>query len=298
MWPLHALTLLVAVLLGERAGAGATVANALLLHAWVPDPSWYFGLNGVSWSLSCEAFFYASFPVLVVLLSRTRSWHWLLVPPTLSAIVLLGSTRLSDGTATWLLYLSPPYRMLDFVMGILLALLVRRGAAPRVRLDVALGLLVVGPLLLVATGRGITRELYGSPIIGLYDLAVLPGVCALLLAAAGLDAARTPGWLNRRPLVWLGECSFALYMTHQLVFSTVSRTLDNRPAAGLLGLLLVVPVSALAHHLVERPLERRWRVQKTPGSQRGDAARTAASTVDGPDDSGHETGGPGAMVRR
>ena len=83
VWPLHALTLCCRAARGAD-GARAAMGNALLLHAWVPDRSWYYGLNGVSWSLSCEAFFYACFPVLVVLLSRTRSWRWLLVPPAMS----------------------------------------------------------------------------------------------------------------------------------------------------------------------------------------------------------------------
>lgn len=36
-----------------------------LLQSWFPTSSVYFGLNAVSWSLGCEVFFYALFPLIL-----------------------------------------------------------------------------------------------------------------------------------------------------------------------------------------------------------------------------------------
>jgi peptidoglycan/LPS O-acetylase OafA/YrhL len=43
----------------------SALANVSLLHAWLPKMSVYFGLNSVTWSLSCELFFYLVFPLLI-----------------------------------------------------------------------------------------------------------------------------------------------------------------------------------------------------------------------------------------
>ena len=61
VYPLHlfffALALAILVLTQEAPSAGATLSNLVLLHAWVPNWDYIFSVNGVSWSLGCEAFF-------------------------------------------------------------------------------------------------------------------------------------------------------------------------------------------------------------------------------------------------
>lgn len=51
-------------------GWGEAVPNLLLVQAWWRDPYVVYGMNAVSWSLSCEVFFYACFPVTVIVLRR------------------------------------------------------------------------------------------------------------------------------------------------------------------------------------------------------------------------------------
>ncbi|GAA4974091.1 acyltransferase [Kineococcus glutinatus] len=73
VWPSHAVALALAAVLPVVSVARsweAALPNALLLHAWSTDPRITYGMNGVSWSLSCEAFFYASFPPAVPVLRR------------------------------------------------------------------------------------------------------------------------------------------------------------------------------------------------------------------------------------
>src|SRR5437773_2519695 len=62
VWPLHLLTLGLAAVLATApapGGVGTAVANAFLVHAWVPDIALIQSYNSVSWTLSHEAFFYA-----------------------------------------------------------------------------------------------------------------------------------------------------------------------------------------------------------------------------------------------
>ena len=44
------------------------MSTVTLTQSWVPSENSYFGVNAAAWTLSCEAFFCALFPVIVVLL--------------------------------------------------------------------------------------------------------------------------------------------------------------------------------------------------------------------------------------
>ncbi|GDY63763.1 hypothetical protein SAV14893_031560 [Streptomyces avermitilis] len=74
IYPVHLVTAGIALLMGftlahqPRPTLHQAVANVLLVHSWWR--LWWQTLDPVSWSLACEAFFYAAFPLLAVLLRR------------------------------------------------------------------------------------------------------------------------------------------------------------------------------------------------------------------------------------
>jgi peptidoglycan/LPS O-acetylase OafA/YrhL len=97
-YPLHFLTLLLAVpfslFAGKGIDAGQLVFAGGLMQAWILGGNVYFGMNAPSWSLSCEALFYAVFPFLaarLVTLGPARAcgsywqpcsaWRWLYPSP-------------------------------------------------------------------------------------------------------------------------------------------------------------------------------------------------------------------------
>lgn len=47
-------------------------ANLFLLQSWIPQNTAFFGVNGPSWSISAELFFYAMFPLLYLVIKRLR----------------------------------------------------------------------------------------------------------------------------------------------------------------------------------------------------------------------------------
>src|SRR6185437_14997298 len=49
------------------------ILNLLLLHSWFPQFPINNSFNDVTWSLSCEAFFYLCFPFLIRLIDRIRA---------------------------------------------------------------------------------------------------------------------------------------------------------------------------------------------------------------------------------
>ena len=131
VWPAHltvvAVVCALAVLEGERLAAGPLAASLLLVQSWVPRARYYFGVNGVAWSLSCEVFFYALSPWLLPALGRLqrRSRRYLLAALVAAAFVPPALFPHHDvefaNTHAWFTYIFPVTRLLEFCAGALVA---------------------------------------------------------------------------------------------------------------------------------------------------------------------------------
>jgi peptidoglycan/LPS O-acetylase OafA/YrhL len=253
-----------------------TLANLFLVQAWFPDILVSRSMNQVTWSLSCELFFYLSFPLLLLLLNRVPvRWLWalagVLAALTVSAPFVsqhaIGGMPLrffADGSLSfeqiWFVYLFPPVRALEFVLGMVAARLVLAGAWPRI------GLL---PACLIAVG-GYVVNLNVPYLFGIAGIAAI-WLTPLVAAAAQADVRRAISPFCGRVLVRLGELSFAFYMVHGLVVAYGYRWLiaghDLQPVAGAAALIAVFALSlALAFALftwVEQPLVRKLSAPRT-----------------------------------
>ncbi|MCD9140888.1 acyltransferase family protein [Streptomyces albireticuli] len=276
IYPNHLVTAAAAVVLALSQSRTMTghqlLPNLLLAHTWLPRFDVLTGVNAVSWSLGCEAFFYLSFPLLLAVLRRVpgrRLWWcagglatavWCV--PLASEVFLSGGTVLSPRmpysvTQMWFVYFFPLTRCLEFALGMVLARLVAEGRFPRVPL-VPAGALVLGAYAgaLHAPGQ------YGTVAVTVVPLALL------IVAGAGADVGGRPSAMRGTAMVWLGEVSFALYMVHELLIDQVARALGIGPADDLSGwqaaglslpvLGAAVGVAWLLYAGVERPVMRRW----------------------------------------
>ncbi|MBN3933108.1 acyltransferase [Streptomyces verrucosisporus] len=287
IYPLHLLTLIAAMMLAawvaQASVSGRDLAlQLLLLQSWSPDIMVRASFNGVAWSLSCEALFYALFPILIRLIDRIRPerlWAWagavvaaiLAVPFVAGRLPNQETFPGMEVTAAdlWLVYQFPGTRLLDFVFGIILARVVMEGR----RLPIGFG----GSVALVAVAY-VAAPLFPSA----YQLvAVMVVPLGLLVASATrAEAAGRRNWLSSRVMVWLGEVSFAFYITHQLVqiyghrLLGAGRTWETPQAIGVIALLFGVTLllSWALYTLVERPIMRRFATSR--GERRGRAART------------------------
>ena len=277
IWPLHLTTLVLALVLVadevSRPGVLGTLANLLLVQAWVPDHHVYFGYNAVAWSLSCEVFFYLSFPVLVRGISRlTVRAHVLLVTMVVTALVgypgvfsLTVAPRDVSGWE-WTTYVAPLWRLGEFVIGIVAALALRRGWRPRVHGWQALAGATVLASGLLAVGL-VDGYLPNRPFVEVAGMVV---VAAVIVAIAADELDGRGRVLRSRLMVALGAASYALYLCHALLFSWL---VERAPQSGdgmmrLVGwssyVALAVTAAFALHHLVEVPAERwlrhrRWR---------------------------------------
>jgi peptidoglycan/LPS O-acetylase OafA/YrhL len=251
-----------------------------LLEAWWPGSVGTHSLNGPDWTLSCEAFFYALFPFIAAVLvsARTTMLKATAVGSVVAMLALLLVLKAVFGfdAAFQISYHYPVYRLGEFVVGVAVGLLVRRGAFRAPSLGAALTAVVLTLLALCLAPRFTLVER------GVVQLITLPVWALLVASAAQTDVEGRPSFLRHPALVKLGVWSFALYLAHVplLMVITVlvpSAVSDQGFAAGIAkGVVFLAAATALAalvHVVVEAPLERRLRGTRRPSViQRQDAS--------------------------
>lgn len=262
IYPIHWLTLLAAAYLyGEfHAPTSDTwfrlLTNAALLQSFVPDVSFFFSFNGVSWSISTEMFFYAAFCLFVPLSSRALMFAWSAL--MLVIVINLLAFKGVDWFSNWLLYINPTFRFIDFLTGVLLyRLFVARPLEMSYRAATVAEFVSIA---LVALSV-IAAMVWAVPIQWRWDIYYIPSMATMIFVFAH-QRGLVSGLLNNRLLVLLGDSSFALYMVHQLVIGrwaanpeTILRLRDMARVTTILFLAAIV-LSVVLHVCFEKPVNR------------------------------------------
>jgi len=260
VWPLHLVML-----------AGA-VALALLLiltgHATVDDypfaqlplhvlllQNWGFtdhlAWNDPSWSISCEFGAYLLFPLLALAIDWKRVPTAAVIGAGAALLVLLHAVMAEGGTANLgfdIARFGLRRCVLEFATGTTIgALWWRWRDAPRgpgwiaATLSIALFLLWLG---------GTLPETLAIPG------AFATGLLAFALSSGGRGNPLEAGWLH-----YLGEISYATYLSHFLLFVMFKLALVDDahaipPILITLYLAMVLTASVTLYHLVERPAQK------------------------------------------
>ena len=188
--------------------------SIVLMQRWIPLRPVNLGGNGPSWSISAEAFFYAVFPFLVSVRGRLVACAALaLVAAALLWGVIFPSWTMTDGGAVSLLGRTfetplthfafdvfPPTRLFEFVLGMYLAKL--SGKAGAGLEAVALAVAVASVALLPLWPPAFQTAIFFIP------------ASALLIHVFSRSDGPIARLLSNKPLVILGDASFALYMIH------------------------------------------------------------------------------------
>jgi peptidoglycan/LPS O-acetylase OafA/YrhL len=260
IYPVHLVTLVAALLLARdalpairTADPQAVVANALLVSSWKAD--WWQAGNPVSWSLTCEAFFYLLFPVAIPLLRRARADLLIAAAVLLTTIVVVGPVLAGAVHLPVFWYASPLTRLPEFLLGVVLARLLRTGGWRGAR--------ILPAAILTVAGYAASAAWPSSPLST--SGFTIVGFALLTTALARADVAGQRTFLATRPMVMLGVLSFPFYMAHLLVVQTIAAgfgpSMPALPAwmAALLtlcALVLALFAALMLHYLVEVPGRR------------------------------------------
>ncbi|MFD8081591.1 acyltransferase family protein [Kitasatospora sp. NPDC059722] len=264
----------VAVFWGTGTQLSDVLRYATLTQVWVPNPKHNFTVLPPGWSLAVEAVFYLVFPFVIARFRTVRSgtsWAGLAVcvagavlMPVLAYTLPSGNIKLISepsvtGFQLWFAYVFPLGRLFDFFAGMFAAQLVASGRFPRISL----------PWVLVSFVPAYAVATYSPVLFGWRAPLIVPCVL-LIVAAAQRDVAGRPGVLASRPLLALGNASFAFYLCHYLVLYTLNIKVLHGPfgsgamvavyLASALAVSLVI--AGLLYRYVEMPLVRRFGKRK------------------------------------
>jgi peptidoglycan/LPS O-acetylase OafA/YrhL len=273
IYPNYAFSLLCALIVlavtGGVVSGWSVLTNVLLINSWFLTDGFPNAINLVAWTLCCEAFFYVTLPYVLPRLRRLsteRLYVWLAGLPVAALLVNAAAGEALPGKAALYFGFFPPTRYHEFLAGVIVGVLVVRGRW-------------AGPGLWPSTALVVAVYTAHSWV----DVSVVVPVAfaALIAAAAAADVqGRSSPW-RWRPMVVLGEASYAFYLMHFLVMTTAVHVLGRlegqrgfffgeQPLLGGAGLFLggtmtvTLLIALPMYYWLERPMMRVLR----PGTAR------------------------------
>lgn len=272
IYPMYVVTWALAVSLFAMyyTSIGVAVANLFMLQVWVPEYMTNFSVDAPSWSLAVEAIFYLSFPMLYKAFQRidaARLKYWItgavaavVATPALAYALFPSSPRIpsaheSSVSQYWFAYVLPPVRMVDFALGILVALAVRHGRWRNIGM--------LWSSLLLAGSYVLTN--YVPYLYGQRAVMIVP-IVLLIAATATADIEGRATLFRSRTMVWLGEVSFAFYLLHYIILCSLRWALGEDRMFSTPVTVAMLAGAAVASVLmswglfawIENPLVRRY----------------------------------------
>lgn len=278
IYPVHIFTFMLSIPLvifsSESYTIIETALNILLLQAWVPSGISVFSYNGVSWTLSCEIFFYLLFPVLCFLFSRFVDSSFtsniaLLMSAYLISIAMalaVGSSISQFSIQWWMALISPISRAFDFIVGTAAGFLYIR-VRDYLNITKAKGTLIEIASFMALFIFYLWHHNYATAYIWNNSIYFNLFIAALIFSFS-FQSGVLSEILSVKWLTYLGEVSFSMYMVHQLMIryceryvgSIVYHANDIKGASIQIGFfILIVMASILTYEIVEKPFRRKIR---------------------------------------
>lgn len=222
-------------------------------------------INHVFWSVALEWHIYFLFPLLLILWRRRSLWWTTAVIVTISVLVawvsgaILPPYTFDLNFFIWFNFLG------CFTLGASAARIAHNGGVIPIRGRTfapnwpALGALTV--ILSLAAEHYLQVPAIHNTIFGL-------GAAFLLIGLASGQFAVARRALQWRPLVWVGICSYSLYLLHAPILQLIWQYVLDPLGLGIgnlatlaalipLGLLVSIPVAHLSYLAAERPFLRK-----------------------------------------
>jgi len=243
------------------------VLTPLLLQGWIPAVATF--LNTPAWTMSAEAFYYLIFPWLArskkpermtpYLAKMGGVWMLGLVPGALYIAFnpdgIAHPDRWSYGPWLWALKYTTYAHVFSFVFGVMLANL--NAMIPRAsRVRLWLGLLGFGGIYAILSLGSLV------PYAIIHDGLLMPLFAFIILGLAGENPLAHA--LGVRPLVFVGEASYCLYLLHFNLWNIVhgSHVLDLLRLGGFdpwISYVLLIALAVFALYFIEKPAQRKLR---------------------------------------
>jgi peptidoglycan/LPS O-acetylase OafA/YrhL len=250
------------------------VLDLFLIQSFIPIKNFFLSLNGVSWSISVEMFFYFMFPVLVLYKQYWKRHFCILFAIFIFMIYVIVANHLpvdsaSEGLSSLgLIYTNPLVRLIEFLGGIVAARIFMASRGVRLgsfatAVEVLVVAAAVAALCFVPTLVSLpwARSPWRSVVAyWLQNEGAFPFFAALVVIAGRGEGLVTrllsAGWL-----VFLGEASFSVYLLHTTLLRAWPvrlHPLTALPTWSQYGIFwaILIALAASVHLFIERPARR------------------------------------------
>ena len=195
----------------------AAIVNLLLLQSWVPDATYYFSYNGVSWYLSVLVLFWLATPFLKQLVQsygkKKKVWFFS-YGGAFVALAVINIFAAKTVLAKWILYIFPLTRLIEYAMGVCAGALYAQAQK-----KIPLFIRIIWICLYAVTVLAYRFLPMNYTYCFLY---IVPTTC-LLLAAAQLTEKELPRFLQL-----CSQHLMDVFLLHQMVFQYLKYLLLDR----------------------------------------------------------------------
>lgn len=302
LYPLYAVAIFISLshVPAPELSGGVLVAYLTLTQMWINAPSAVFQ---PTWSISAEWFFYFAFPPLLYLV-RGAKWPvtYLLVfcALALTAVLVLFNDFAAQLTAfvqrwifvndkvsmsAWgyIIYMGPLTRLLEFIAGMLAAEAYFVWKERRIPPAVLSAVLVISSLWCAAVIfiPSVTSQ---APLHNVRSNFLYAPALAAFMVGVCLSAGLLNRWLSSRPLLFMGEISYSVYIWSFFAITLLApsfRSTELSAEAVVNSIIKVLVAAGLttvfaygSYLLIEMPA-RRWlrAVLGKVGAPRGEISR-------------------------
>lgn len=197
-----------------------TLTNILLMQSWIPKEDYYFSLNGVSWSLSDELFFYLMF-IPLIYTSITKKVITAISIITLLLTIYFLKIIQTEELNHWLYYIFPVSRLVEFICGMIIYACWKNSRQQTV--DSLLFLISLLPLLIaIYYSNNINNSLR-------YSLYYLLPMVIFFTSCIYLRNGVIHTILSSKTLELLGKSSFIFYLIHQPIILFCFKIFGHNP---------------------------------------------------------------------
>jgi len=242
-YPLHILTLLLAIPLAfsfTKIFAAKIFLNLFSLQVFIPIKEFYFSLNGVSWNLADLLIFYACFPFLIRILSKFSFRTFTIILGLIVLMILFLMNLISEECHHYLFYISPYFRIFDFIFGIYLYQITKKiSFIPKY---FTASLIEIGTLSLCVVLFFIANHHYEYIKPQIYSVYIWIPLFLVMIGFYFDKGIISKHILGTTFMLSLGKLSFSFYMIHHLViryFQTYGTSLEITENSGFVLCFLI-----------------------------------------------------------
>jgi peptidoglycan/LPS O-acetylase OafA/YrhL len=243
--------------------AGTALAYATSLYDWTGRFFATYDYFNYTWSLSVEEQFYLLWPVALLwgYRRRPRLFTWLtvaLIAGSLALNLYLGLSHAVKFDAHE--YFGSDVNALPILVGCLLAIIVHNQWMARTLRYLAPGALLALALLVDLAHR---NDAYRTSLVRVAGTAL---TLVILIGVVTRPRSAARALLGTRPMGWLGERSYSIYLWNVLARITILHAIGHTRVGDLAYAAMFLVLAEASYRLVERPLRARW--GRPPGMSR------------------------------